>query len=320
MDLNAKIGSLTGANNIASTCKPDLTDSGRPQASSPALHIQALLFERPLMWVKGTAKDIKLGDYFVHAERLILTESEGRVFSDDISSDDSGNEVGRYKGLMNNVYMRAGDAHMLVMDNHTYAAAFIASMSAKHIIPLGAKMVHIDEHDDLSPHRPDFDLKTYRLLRKAKQKHLYLIDRTDIASWQVNPLFKENIVDANTWRWHMLNQVGCSWIKFRRDGQMPVCTLKYLTDDEREIRDSHIIDIDIDVLLPLERHFSNVEKKLLAKKKIPSFVRPYINELAQSAKNARVITIATSPGYMDQDHALLYTKELVAQIQKVKNA
>lgn len=288
------------------------------QKVAPDLHTQMLLYERPYIWKHGMIKDIKLGDYFVHAENLRRNDYEGRRLCDDFSSDGNGNRVGRFKGLQNNIYLRIGDAHVLVMDNHNYAAAFILSMNAKGVIPFGASMVHIDEHDDMSRRGLDFTLKAFRQLRIAKQRHQYLLQNTDIASWQRNPLFMENLVNMDLWRWYSLTNSGSSWLSYDAVGSLPAIYFKGLQKAIGKIN-YQIMDIDIDVLLPLEKHFSDKDSSLLSKGNVPEQISLKIKEIAQAATNAKVITIATSPGYFNQYRAVIYAKKLVAEIQKVKN-
>ena len=76
-----------------------------------------LLKNRKKLWVNGGIKDIKIGNYYVF-----------RMF-----------EKLKFSGLENNVALKNGNKHILICDNHNFAAAYIIEMYNNEVIGKNSK-------------------------------------------------------------------------------------------------------------------------------------------------------------------------------------
>jgi hypothetical protein len=293
-------------------------DAIKSISSNEVVRTNTLLKARPDMWVKGDVGDIKLGDYFVHYEWINRKDYQERKLCDHLVNEGPRETIGWIKGLEKNIHVRAGDTDILVMDNHNYAAVFIIDMFHKDNIAHMAKMVHIDRHHDFAWAGETFDVKAYANLRKAKDRHRYLLNYTDIANWQHNPLFKDKFVDINKWHWIVMDNFGKSWVETDPVSHVDFRSFRKLSG-LGFVEKADILDIDLDVFTLLDRNLSDMDRYHLMTGKIPPIAVPLFLDLVNAAKRKKVITIATSPGYMDQKQAVVYARNLVSGILEAKN-
>jgi len=274
------------------------------------------------LWIAGGPRDVKRGNYIVYGDSN-SSKKIGEIY------DYQNEEEGFSRGLDQNVYMTIGKSRVLVMDNHNFAAAFIIEMRREGIIGDHAAMAHIDRHDDLSGIYPGnaFNIKEYESLATLNEKLRYIISCTTIESWQRIPLLDTGIVDAERSMWAYYDQRDHKKRGWFSIGYNALGRVNYMSPNEMikdSLRDAakavDIVDIDIDVLDELDKALSAEEKAMVTKKwVIPEKIRKRLEELAELAVSAKVVTIATSPGYMPQERAIIYVKILLEMMRKLNH-
>jgi len=265
-------------------------------------------------WREGGIEDIKPGTNTAMCHiRPLFTFSDHELFYktkpfDSRVSDDGAKSVGWSHGLEQNIHMMIGGRHVLVMDNHNFAGAFIWKMEERGVINKGSSMVHIDDHEDILE-EPNFSLDEYQGLQGEASKLRYFIMNTNIAAWQVLPLFRSGIIDSDRWSWLSIDGSSWQWKQALWKNRL------YEPDGFIKTSGFHdVVDIDIDVLSPLDFWRLPSEKAAILGGAIPSEIENKLIEIADIARRAKVITIATSPGLMVQSRAIVYVKELLRLI------
>ncbi|MFC1767286.1 hypothetical protein ACFLZ2_01880 [Candidatus Margulisiibacteriota bacterium] len=247
--------------------------------------------KRGRLWVNDHPKAVKLGDYPVFSLEGIS-----------------------YSGLENNIAFQNNGQHVLVMDNHNYSAAFIIDLLGRGVIKPDSKMAHVDAHLDLQGSDFSTDYYSCSALFLEEDRHEYLLRTTTVGSWQVEPLFKSGIVDQSEWTaialWKNDHQwKGIRWSPWQSENWKMSENPYYSFDELHGVFD--IVDIDIDVFMHLDRTLSEEERENTSKGMICERIRSRIDVLADFAKPAKAVTIALSPGYMDQGRSMVYAVELL---------
>lgn len=288
---------------------------------------QVLMRERGALWVKGEIKDIRPGRYPVLCENVIKGKMDPELYDNVEEAPKAAGllkiierlipvtiGIGWAKGLKNNVRMKIDGKEVLVMDNHNFAAPFIMEAFHRGIIGPKSRMAHIDGHPDFSGWlwTSDFDHKVYAGLRTDDEKFRYVVEHTTINNWQCGPLLLSGIVDEGAWRWYFIHPVNHTW--YSQNSSFGGHYNKYNILSQSRTGRNDIIDIDIDFLYPLDRSLSGDEKDDVLKGKIPPQIRMKLFEVARLARQAKVITIATSPCYISQPRAIEYVKTLLNDI------
>ena len=88
-----------------------------------------LLENRRHLWERGGIGNIKRGRYFTTCEWIV--PANAHLFDRVVRNKQ---DYGWSYGLESNIYLRIGGKHVLVMDNHNFAAAFIVEMFGRGII------------------------------------------------------------------------------------------------------------------------------------------------------------------------------------------
>ncbi len=283
----------------------------------------SLLTFRAYPWIAGDVSDIRPGTYIssiCHGYDLrsglfdVLERDPCPLFVDPGVVPHFGYSI----GLENNVYIRSGDKHVLVMDNHLYAMPFLAFLYGQNVIRERSGIVHVDEHAD-DGHSEDFIWSEYLALEGLSRME-YLYGTVGCANW-ISPLLVGGLIDQQRYHYIALGtdlEGNYEWrSRFLRDTDsalahpVQACFPLYIEVDE--IRPD-ILDIDIDCVDVLDRSLSFRQKEEVLNGTIPQDIREKLDALIIMAGYAPVITIATSPGYIDQTRAMQYVLYLLRGI------
>jgi hypothetical protein len=276
-----------------------------------------MLANRDTLWKEGDVNDIKKGEYF--AKSRVVNDKESNYpelydnFTDETLRGGHVVRVGWSRGLSDNITMKLNGKNILVMDNHYFAAAFIIEMMGSEVLQPKSFMMHFDEHSDMG-RGPDFSCSMYVGLKTAAEKIAFLNQNAGIGGWIEGPLMDSGRLDNFGYLWVLLNEKNLHWTT-----GIPKCTDSWhrqgeLTEIKKmaeiTVKDK-IVDVDIDVLLPIENGLTQTEKDNILKGFIPRLLEERLRDIADAASFARVVTIATSPAYIVQDRAIVYVKKLL---------
>ncbi len=252
----------------------------------------ASIADRRTLWTEGTPEDIRLGNYFVMFGTLGL-------YPDWITQHNYLPWMW-FRGLKQNITFRIGDAHVLVMDNHNFALPFLLHLQRLGVLSSLHSMIHFDDHEDLFLNG-QFRVADYFKITNEKDRLEYVLKNSTVGDWQ-EVLFTNGIVSAKNWQWQRIYNQGT-----------------YAHSSFSVTKFADIVDIDIDVLNWLDIELTAEEKAQVSQNKIPDKIKKRIWDMAFVASRAKVITIATSPSFTNQERALVYTKELLAEIVRIKS-
>lgn len=161
-------------------------------------------------------------------------------------------------------------ASTYIFDNHNHAFYFWAEAIYDWIIKSWAVLVHIDEHSDMR--EPEVHLSDKQNLKK-------IFDYTNnvLNVWNyIKPAMRAGFISQ---------VLQIQWEE----------ALNWLLDKLKEVKTGIILNLDIDFFSP-EMSYINFEKA----KKI----------ILEVAKKSKIITIATSPFFINQNRAIEVIKEL----------
>lgn len=313
--LRVKYGALTGW----TVPKPQMaiiTDT----TVFPAVR-QSVLFasNRTKLWVKGSINDIRQGEYISGYTTLDPRTPPGPDVFDNVTEETvKGGFVvqrGWARGLENNVAMEINGKPVLVMDNHYFAAGFIIEMARLEILRYKSKMIHIDEHHDMARGNY-FDMVAYNNFRTESEKISYLLSNANVAAWIEKPLVLNGLIDPLGYLWFVLDKENLLWSVGMPRSTSPEHRMGTFEDLETisMVYEDPIVDIDIDVLLPIEEKLTSIEKENIRKGVLPKIIEQKLFDMAQTAKKGKVITIATSPAYINQERGIIYIKRLLELI------
>ena len=214
---------------------------------------------------------------------LNIKESESVAFSEFYNDV----EVG-YKGIEPFLLIEANNKNIYVFDNHNHAFYFIYKEIFENRIPLGLDMIHIDQHKDTRT--PEFGFSTIK--DKHEKIKEFLVETNCIDMQTID--YKGSLLDAAFYYTNAILNVG-NFIKPLLEesliDKLYIVDSTYTLDQiEKEICASkgYILDIDLDF-------FSKDMDYIEEEKKIST-----INKLS---KNAALITICTSPFFIEFDKA-----------------
>ena len=183
-----------------------------------------LLFHRSRLWVDGSIADIKPGKYIAGCRQIEHDEKIDPETFDcfsqweevDMDWQKETSKAGFARGLADNVHLRAGNAHVLLMDNHRFAAAFIFEMFNAGIIKKDSSMTHIDAHDDCGYSQGDFTVEQYFRFKSDRERLEYLLENVDDGDWQRMPLFVSGLVNRGNWHWLGIDEWSREWFRDRK--------------------------------------------------------------------------------------------------------
>ncbi|MDD5457556.1 MAG: UPF0489 family protein [Candidatus Margulisbacteria bacterium] len=325
--MQTKILSLLGANKIRAedfSASADFYPSMFDFIADPTLTVKEQLTSiimrfRKNFWLAGSVNDIKVGNYFV----MSLYHDFMRDKSDfSYVRTRCQFELVQYQswtcGLKNNVLLNIKGLPILVMDNHNFALPFIIYQFINRVLDMNCSMLHIDHHEDLNINY-EFSLKQLLETEDINKKLEYFLKTTEIGSWQYHPLFgfsnEKTFVDKNKWQWLYLDKIAdnrAEWGCVHHPDKKMAVSLKAIS------KSADLVDVDIDFLIPLEKTMSVQEKMQVLQGIIPIKILLKLQEVASLCSAAKAVTIATSPGFINQQRAIVYVKTLLNLIAKAR--
>ena len=275
--------------------------------------MKLILQYRPSLWKEGHSNELMMGNFLVMGleprKEIVLDIPDWEIKPSDLAS---GNKsIYWFRGLKHTISTTIINTPILICDNHNYAVAFISELIAKGILQRqNNKMLHVDQHGDLEEDG-FFNPKRYLAFFMTKGKKLrYLLESSTVTNWQT-PLFRSGIIDERRW----------SHVRLLDNGKWTV-QKKSISDaidlEKEDLSDCDIVDIDIDVLYPADKLLSNEENRAVEGGAIPQPIEASLDKIASLMKNAKAITIASSPGYINQSRALVYIKKLLKKFEDIK--
>ena len=281
-----------------------------PKLSSIEKQMAIIRGSRDKLWKIGSVSSIKRGNYLTTFRPMDLQDERDPELYDLVALNPRNNRIeGWAKGLGNNIEVKVGGRDVFVCDNHDFAAAYIIEKHRLGVIRSESKFLHLDEHPDFT--RTDFKLSEYLSLKGETEKMDYLMRKAQISGWIFGPLMQSSIVDHG-WPWVGINRTTLKWsigdIHLQEMPQDPALPLQTIAN----MMGSEIVDIDLDVLLPLDERLSAFSKHAIGKMRlIPPRIKNVLKEMAAVASRAKVVTIATSPCYIVQERAMVYLNALL---------
>ena len=246
---------------------------------------------RPSLWKEGNSNELMMGDFFVmgleYRKDIVLDIPDWEIKPSEPTNGTK--SIFWFRGLKHTISTTVSNTPSLICDNHNYAAAFILELIEKGILKRqNNAMLHVDQHGDLDEDGY-FNPKQYLAFFMTKRRRLkYLLEFSTITNWQ-NPLFRSGIIDGKRWSHLRLLDNG-EWTLQKK-------MVSDVIDPEKEdLSDCDIIDIDIDVLYPADKLLSLEERRAAAGGAIPQPIEASLDKIASLMKNAKAITIASSPG------------------------
>lgn len=269
---------------------------------------EIILKNRDSLWSEGGVEDIKMGDYFVEygGMDLGLCDIVGKFAP--LGED---GVAGLAYGLEKNILIETKGAPILVADLHNFAAPFILEAILSGKLEKGCSMDHLDYHSDMGGKEKE-GFETYEPGKLSdKEKVEFLLKHSRIGTWQESPLLESGAVAKDQWRWLCLDKSG-AWIQKNAQEE---------TIDENPIIDNFpdILDIDLDFLCLLDKQLSDEEKENALLGIIPANIADKIADTIRLSKNAKIITLITSPTFIHQKRAIEYAKYFIKKYKETKN-
>lgn len=157
-----------------------------------------------------------------------------------------------------------------VFDNHNLALAFWLEAFASGGLPKGFRLVHIDMHSDLWPNVHELDLSRAGDVGYVEE---FVNHKTEVGNY-IEPALRSGLVGE--------------MVKIEGENELENA-LAFLASPEYDLNLPTVLNLDLDFFAP---DLDYVSFKL-KKRAILAF-----------AKDARLITVATSPCFIDQTLAL----------------
>jgi len=267
---------------------------------------------RDCMWKKGSPADIKRGNYLTWFRPVCRGELIGldpKLYDAVTQQQEDCGFIGWSRGLQNSVAFMMNGTHVFVTDNHGFAAAYIIAMARFGSIKSGIRLVHLDAHPD-NDRSENFETPEYSAITSEQKRIDYMVSRAGISGWIVDPLVKSGII-SEKWDWIAMYGESYGW-KIKNFG--PEQHSRPIKDLNSQVgyNEKVIVDIDLDVLLPLDERLSPGAKFAVGRLHyIPSDIRAKLDELARFAMRGVAVTIATSPCYIVQRRAMVYLRYLL---------
>ncbi len=277
---------------------------------------EIILQRKQSLWTSGQVEDIQIGDYFVEAKEVERGSPPDKDLYEIIgtySGVSRVRNVGLAYGLERNILLNVGGTPILVADLHNFAAPFIIEEVNSGRLERGGSMDHIDDHPDLGgTHSNEFTKYSVALSDKDKLK--FVLEHSGVGTWQYYPLLASGVVAEQSWRWLSLNESGSGWVE--KNPAESVINDQPLADR----KSPDILDVDLDFLATLDRELTQKEKEDVLTGIVPERIAHRLSDLAKFAKHARVITIITSPGFINQKRAVEYAKYFINRFKIIQQA
>lgn len=180
-----------------------------------------------------------------------------------------------------------------ITDNHNHALYFWYDALSHGLISPGATLLHVDQHADMNEPISYYnsESKLWPLTYDLQSVATYVNTQTQIASF-IQPALHAGLVKES--------------VQIRSESKLQEITedIKLKTKNQKDIVDfeswvlSYIVDIDLDFFA----HETDVHSKIVLLQKLIT--------------SASVVTIATSPFFLDQKYALELIHMLLDEIDK----
>lgn len=270
---------------------------------------EIILKNRDSLWSEGLADDIKAGNYFVEYGGMDLSLCDVVGKFSPLGKDGA---AGLAYGLEKNILIEVSGTPILVADLHNFAAPFILEAIRSGKLKMGSSMDHLDYHSDMGG-KEEEGFETYEPEKLSdKEKVEFLLKHSRIGTWQEAPLLESGAVAKDKWRWLCLNGSG-SWIQ--KNAQEKIINESPVLDTFPDI-----LDIDLDFLCLLDEQLSDEEKADTLLGIIPKSIADKIADTIKLSKNAKIITLVTSPTFIHQKRAIEYAKYFINKYKETKNA
>lgn len=297
--------------------KPQQKLIDNPLLTNEQKMVRLMLKHRSASWKSGGPEQIKRGDYLVQHRRINAdNQPDSEYFNAVVLDHTRVRGAGWSRGLKDNIYFKVpGGPHVLVMDNHTFAGPFILEMCSKGVIAPRNGVLHIDNHLDIEP-GSSMNAHDYFKLKTDREKFEYVIRNIDIASWSM-PLFESSVVKPDEWKWLKIQEDTSKWVWACASGDETKYRETY--QDMRAASDgvpADVVDIDIDVLSHMDIMIGRQGQLAAFRGEIDPGIDAKLKELAQLARAAKVVTIATSPCYIEQGRAFIYMNWLIRHMME----
>ena len=206
-------------------------------------------------------------------------------------------------GIKNKVVITLPDNRVVMaMDDHNHAYSFWWLMLQEgRIAAKGNKLLHIDAHADAELTRRHAEQKEEIFFKSGVS--FEEIDRYSQNVLGIQGFIAPLVENGFLKEWHFVYN-----LEDRMAHPMVRDALRYNTDEISKVDtgmlDFNLLDIDIDVLRGL-----NTPEKEAA-----------LDFFAQLARRASLVTIATSPNFIDQEESIYYAKKLVEKMAAVSSS
>lgn len=157
-----------------------------------------------------------------------------------------------------------------IFDNHNFALAFWLEAYASGILPKGFRLVHVDMHSDLWKNGFDLDLDK---AGESEYVEDFVNSKTEVGNY-IDPAIRCGLVGEI--------------VKIEGEGELE-SALARLENGEIDLAVPTVLNLDLDFFAP-DLDYVPFELK---KRAVLAF-----------AKKSRVVTVATSPGFIDGETAL----------------
>lgn len=199
------------------------------------------------------------------------TQNELKIWEKTAIEEVNNNKLISSPWLENFIYTNKNNQHIFVIDNHNHALFCWYYAYINYIIPKKTSLVHIDQHTDMNDNPYQIDLSKENNLSYIKQFVNYKCNVWNF----IKPAIRSNIVKQ----------------------PIQIVTEPALKDIfNNPPKEEFILDIDIDFRDP---NLPNIDYEFKFKA-----VKTLISK-------AKVITIATSPFFINQELAINITKKLL---------
>lgn len=183
-------------------------------------------------------------------------------------------EVIQCKWLQNFLKIKKENSNIYIFDNHNHALYFRYKESLKNNIQRGIKLIHIDQHTDMNENK--------NRIKNIDLKNIFEFTNEKCNVWNfIQPAIEE-------WLVWSIEQINTEYKLLNFDVS---CYFEW-----NEKSNNYILDIDIDFRDPN----MSIEKK-----------EETIQKTRKLIKHAKLVTIATSPYFINQEYAINIIKEIL---------
>lgn len=183
-----------------------------------------------------------------------------------------GERVQKMRGLTHHIISEYSDIPMVIFDNHNHALYWWHAAMNSGIIEAKSMVVHIDAHSDLWSNPNDLSLEASKDPETLWQ---FVNEKCTVANY-VEPALRSGLVGE--------------FIRVEGAEQ-----LEMLAERDFSPEKNLILNLDIDFFMEELEYISSQRK---------------IEVIRAVAQQARLITVATSPGFIDQSEAIRRVKEI----------